>query len=121
MTPLATLKRILAESFQPSTRDETPHYAFCIACAHVLLGASAAFVASLMTIPWGMGLVWVPILFWIFKEAGDLGRGGSAVDGLIDTLMIFLGFLIFGQAAFAPLTLLSALLGAILGGLRLRT
>jgi hypothetical protein len=70
---------------------------------HALLGACFATQGI-----WWAGLM-VAVVYWLAKEWGDLRRGGAILDGLEDTVMVWLGtwygafwwpFVIFGCMAY---------------------
>lgn len=52
---------------------------------HVLLGACAASGGI-----WWVGLI-VAAVYWLWKERGDLKRGGAWRDGIEDTVAVFVG------------------------------
>jgi hypothetical protein len=56
-----------------------------IAGGHALLGACFASGGV-----WWAGLI-VAVAYWLWKERGDLTRGGALLDGFEDTAMVWLG------------------------------
>ena len=114
---------LLAEILTPSKRDENAYTWAVIAMGHVLLGAA---IAAILYLLFGDGTPVVALLtatrlgiavaYWVIKEHGDLRRGGSWLDGVVDTLFVGLGSLYAGPEWW-PL----AVWAAIAIGLVLRT
>jgi len=95
------LDAMLAELFRPSDLPPGPlHRAYeraVIGIGHLVLGASIA--GLLAPAPWAsLGLA---MLYFAFKEIGDLRRGGSLRDGIEDAACVGLGLFYAGQW-FAP-------------------
>ena len=61
------------------------HYRATTAGAHALLGACAASGGV-----WWLGLI-VAVAYWLWKERGDMTRGGSWRDGVEDMACVWLG------------------------------
>ena len=93
MSPRAALAAIWREIVTPSARDEGPFPAFLLGIAHCVAGAAACEVAAGA----GIGLAALrgalPLIYWLVKERGDLRRGGSVRDGMIDTAFVASGLL----------------------------
>jgi hypothetical protein len=103
----AALRSIWCEIVQPSKPDEPAYYVMLIAVGHALLGAS---LAPLDIAAWfAAGRFAIPVIYWALKEWGDLRRGGSILDGLVDTGFVALGAIYAGQVWWPALVLASAL------------
>ncbi len=82
------IRKIIAELLRPSTLNAGPLNAAytraVIGIAHAMLGAALVPLAG----PW---IMVIPLTYWLAKESFDLKRGGGLLDGLEDTLMVWLG------------------------------
>lgn len=87
----AMIRQIIAELATPSNQVgplDRPYRRALIGIGHAVFGASCVSAAP------GYGL-YLGLVFgaayWLYKERGDLLRGGGIVDGLEDAVMVSLG------------------------------
>lgn len=114
----AALHAIWAEIVTPSHAGEPPYLWMLIAIGHAVLGALLA-----LALPGWLavaGRVTPVLIYWLIKERGDLRRGGSLRDGLVDTGFVGLG-LFYGAPWWPALVLGAAFAGAMLREARLPT
>lgn len=82
---MTLLGSIWREINDPNGGALGPQYLRAVtAGGHAFLGA--CFAQDM----WWAGLA-VAVIYWLVKEWGDLGRGGTIRDGLEDTVMVWLG------------------------------
>ena len=80
------LRRLLAEIAQPT--DGTPYLWAVIGIGHVMLGAA---LQGLLGASAAAARVALAGAYWLVKERGDLLRGGTIRDGLIDSALVAVG------------------------------
>ena len=94
---LADIWRVLAT---PTTGRTWYEWA-TIAMAHAVLGAdlgALADTAGLAAVSAGLLRLSLGAVYWLIKERGDLRRGGTVADGLVDAGFVALGALYPGPA-----------------------
>lgn len=104
---MTALRRLLAEVMQPT--DGAPYVWAVIALGHVMLGAALQGVLGATAAAARLGLA---VAYWIAKERGDLRRGGSVRDGLIDAAFVGVGAFYDGSRAWPVAVVLTVSLGA---------
>ncbi|MEN9924730.1 MAG: hypothetical protein RL268_856 [Pseudomonadota bacterium] len=83
----------IMDLFPPSRRDDPPAQRAAEFLGHAMLGACAAPI-------WGgvVAALFIGAVYWLWKEWGDLRRGGGIRDGLIDAGAVTVGAMYSGPA-----------------------
>ena len=104
---MTALRRLIREIMTPT--DGSPYVWAVIALGHVMLGA--AMQGALGWTAAGARLA-LALAYWWAKERGDLRRGGSLRDGLIDAAFVGVGAFYDGSRAWPVAVVLTVSLGA---------
>lgn len=106
---MTALRRLIREIMTPT--DGSPYVWAVIALGHVMLGA--ALQGALGWTAAGARLA-VAVAYWWAKERGDLRRGGSLRDGLIDAAFVGVGAFYEGPRWWPIAVLTTVALGALI-------
>lgn len=108
---MTALRRLIDIIATPSLPDEDGYQWALIGIGHVMLGAAlqgavgaAGAVARLM----------ITVAYWLAKERGDLKRGGSWRDGLIDAALVGFGAFYDGPRWWPVAAMVAICIGAVL-------
>lgn len=104
----------------PSARYERPWLVAVTACGHALIGAAAAVVlwypaAAILAPAWIVPLL-LGTVYYIRKETGDIGVGGTRSDAILDTAHIMLGACVVITPWALPLAIVGAIGDGVLRG-----
>lgn len=101
------LRRLLAIIASPTDGDS--YQWAVIGLGHVMLGAA---LQGLLGVTAAAARLALAALYWIAKERGDLRRGGSLRDGLIDAAFVGVGCFYTGDRWWPVAVMLTAAVGA---------
>ena len=104
---MTALRRLLVEVMQPT--DGAPYVWAVIALGHVMLGAALQGALGATAAAARIALA---VTYWWAKERGDLRRGGSLRDGLIDAAFVGVGAFYDGSRAWPVAVICTVGLGA---------
>ena len=104
---MTALRRLIREIMTPT--DGSPYFWAVIALGHVMLGA--ALQGALGWTAAGARLA-LALAYWWAKERGDLRRGGSLRDGLIDAAFVGVGAFYDGSRAWPVAVICTVAFGA---------
>lgn len=101
------INRLINEIMTPT--DGSPYLWAIIGIGHVMLGA---LLQGLLGATAAIARLSLAIVYWFIKERGDLKRGGSLKDGLIDSAFVGVGAFYDGSRWWPIMVLLTVSLGA---------
>lgn len=104
---MTALRRLIATIRTPTDGD--PYTWAVIGIGHVMLGAALAGLFGFAAAGLRLALA---LAYWLVKERGDLRRGGSLRDGLIDSAFVGVGAFYSGPAWWPVAVLVTVSVGA---------
>lgn len=105
------MKRLIAVILTPSPRDEDAYTWAVIALGHVMLGAA---LQGALGAAGALARLALTAVYWLAKERGDLRRGGTLKDGLIDAAFVGVGAFYAGPRWWPVVVMMTVACGALI-------
>lgn len=108
---MTALRRLITSILTPSARAEDGYTWAVIGIGHVMLGAA---LQGLLGAVGAAARLLITAGYWLAKERGDLKRGGSLRDGLVDAAFVGVGAFYSGPRWWPVAVMLVVGVGAVI-------
>lgn len=105
----ASIRRLWAEAMRPTIGSG--YLWAVIGISHVMLGAA---LQGVLGASGAAARLVLTVVYWILKERGDLRRGGSLRDGIVDAALVGVGAFYSGPRWWPIAVIIAIAAGAII-------